>query len=121
MGSSGLIYAANAVLVTPWWDPRTGAGAIKRYEEGLRCAFPWARISVICEVVRGGTAAVEWEFEGINVGAIVARGGVVEPTHRPLRLRGASFVRFNAHGLVAEEHRYYDVASVLEQLGILTS
>ncbi len=44
--------------------------------------------------------------------------GPVAATNRSVKLLGASFLRFNTEGLITEEHRYYDQASLFEQLGL---
>jgi hypothetical protein len=35
-----------------------------------------------------------------------------------MKLAGGSFLRLNDEGLIAEEHRYYDRLSLMEQLGL---
>lgn len=116
--ASAAAYAPEAVLIVPLTDPIRGSTAIRRYQESIRTAFRGATIRVSRTVVRGDTTAVEWEFSGIHTGPITFRGGLVPATNRPLTLRGASFLRFTAQRLIAEEHRYYDVWSVLDQLGL---
>jgi hypothetical protein len=98
--------------------PIRGSRAIRQHEENLRCAFPGATVTVSATVGSGGMTAVQWEFCGVHTGPIAFAGQIVAATNRPLRLRGASFLRFTARGLIAEEHRYYDIWSVLEQLGV---
>lgn len=116
--ASRAAYAPDAVLIVPLTDPIRGSTAIRRYEEGIRSAFPGSTIKVYGTVVQGRLTAVEWEFSGVHAGPIAFRGDVLPATNRSLTLRGASFLRFTARGLIAEEHRYYDVWIVLEQLGV---
>lgn len=111
-------YAPDAILHTPLFPPVRGAEAIRRHDDGIRSAFPDARLTTSRPVVRGEQTAVEWEYRGTNTGPIVLPHGVVSATNRPVTLRGASFLRFTADGLIAEEHRYFDVCSLLEQLGV---
>jgi hypothetical protein len=112
-------YAPDAILLTPLSAPVRGAEAIRRHDDGIRSAFPGARLTISRPVVRGAHTAVEWEYCGTNEGPIVLPGGaVVAPTNRTVSLRGASFLRFTPEGLIAEEHRYYDVCGLLEQLGV---
>lgn len=113
-----LDYAPTAVLIDPLSGLVRGPDAIRRYDESIRSAFPDARLTLSRPVVRGTHTAVEWEFWGTNEGPLVLPFGIVSATHRTVRLRGASFLRFTSNGLVAEEHRYYDVCSLLKQLGI---
>jgi hypothetical protein len=116
--TTSLAYAPDAVLLVPWSAPVKGADAIRRHDEGIRSAFPGARLTVSRPVVRRGHTAVEWEYIGTNAGPIAIMGGVLSATNRPVILRGASFLRFTPEGLIAEEHRYYDVCCLLEQLGV---
>jgi hypothetical protein len=111
-------YAPDAVLRVPLSPPIRGAEAIRRYQKAMENAFSDARTTVCGRLSWDGTTAVEWEFSGVHVGPMEMMGGMVPPTDRPLTLRGASFFRCTPDGLVAEERRYYDVWSVLDQLGL---
>jgi predicted ester cyclase len=111
-------YATNAVLVVPFGEPIRGAEVIDKYEDGIRLAFPDGALMVARPVVRGDHTALEWEFRGTHAGPLAIPSGVVPPTGRHIVLRGASFLRFDAQGLIVEEHRYYDVRSLLNQLGV---
>jgi predicted ester cyclase len=116
--ATSLDYAPAAVLLDPLPGVVRGPDAIRKYDESIRSAFPDARLTLSRPVVRGTQTAVEWEFGGTNEGPLVLPLGVVSATHRTVHLRGASFLRFTANGLVAEEHRYYDLCALLEQLGV---
>jgi hypothetical protein len=111
-------YAADAVLVAPVSGRLEGPEAIHRHERGLLAAFPGATVTVLRRLAQGDSVAVEWEFRGVHAGPIALPGGVVPATNRPLTLRGASFFRHDAEGLIVEERRYYDVWRVFEQLGL---
>jgi hypothetical protein len=115
--SPSCAYAPDAVLIVPLAEPIRGPEAIERYEDGIRLAFPGATLTVARPVVRGDHTALEWEYRGTHGGPLALPGRVVPSTGTQIVLRGASFLRFNAQGLIAEEHRYYDVRSLLEQLG----
>jgi SnoaL-like polyketide cyclase len=112
------VWAHDAVLRAPLTAPIRGAEAIQRYQRALQIAFSEARTTVCGRVSQAGMTAVEWEFTGIHVGPMELMGGMVPPTDRPLKVRGASFFRCTPDGLVAEERRYFDVWSVLDQLGL---
>jgi predicted ester cyclase len=117
-GRSPAQWAPDAVLLVPLEGPVRGERAIHRYEDAIASAFPGATVTVSSTVVQGDTTAIEWVFNGVHAGPISLRGGIVPATGRRLTLRGASFIRFDTRGLIAEERRYYDVASVLHQLGV---
>jgi hypothetical protein len=110
-------YAPDAVLIVPLGEPIRGSGAIEQYEDGIRLAFPGGNLTVARPVVRGDQTALEWAYRGTHAGPLALAGRVVPPTGTQIELRGASFLRFNAQGLIAEEHRYYDIFGLLEQLG----
>jgi hypothetical protein len=111
-------YAPDAVLILPLTGTVRGVAAIRRYQAGLRAAFPGAATLVLRKVAHGGFAAVEWEYRALHAGPIVLPAGVMAATGRLLTLRGASFLRYTAEGLIAEESRYYDMWDVLAQLGL---
>jgi hypothetical protein len=46
-------------------------------------------------------------------------GQVLPPTGRRVEMRGGAFTRLNERGEIVEERRYYDVANVLRQLGVM--
>jgi len=99
-------------------EPVKGREAVTQYEGTLMAAFPGATLEVSRPAIRGNTVAVEWEYSGKNTGPLATATGVVPPTNRPMRVRGASFLRINPKGLIAEEHRYYDARSLFQQLGL---
>ena len=111
-------YAADAVLTVPVTGMLVGTEAIRRHQEGLRAAFPGATVTVLHRLAQGDSVAVEWEYSGVHAGPLVLPYGVLPATNRRLTLRGASFLRYAAEGLIAEERRYYDVWRVFEQLGL---
>ena len=119
MDTFGALYSADASLRVPLTvEPLKGRAAIQEYETAVATAFPGATLSLSPLIRRGDTVAVEWEYSGTHNGPLPSPDGPVAPTNRSMKLIGASFLRFNAEGLIAEEHRYYDRASLLEQLGL---
>jgi hypothetical protein len=65
------------------------------------------------------TGAGELKFTGTNTGAITTpTGDEIPATNKRVDLRGAAFVSVNDRGEITEERRYYDVTSMLRQLGI---
>ena len=111
-------WAADAVLLVPTRGPVRGRLAIDRYEEAIASAFPGATITVSSAFLDGDATAIEWVFSGVHAGPLALRGGVIPATGRRLTLRGTSVIRYTERGLIAEERRYYDVWSVLEQLAV---
>jgi len=113
------LYAPDAVLLVPLSpEPVKGREAIRQYEAAIYAAFPGATLTLSRPVRQENLIAVEWEYSGTNTGPLASPTGVLSATNRPAKLRGASFLRFNHEGLIAEEHRYYDSRSLFQQLGL---
>jgi steroid delta-isomerase-like uncharacterized protein len=72
------------------------------------------RFTLVSEHVSETRYAVEWEMAGTNTGAF--RGA--SATNRPFRLRGVSIGTFDAEGKVKENRDYYNVADLVQQLGL---
>ncbi len=119
MDAFGALYAPDAVLVVPLTpDPVRGREAIQEYEGTVATAFPGATLDLSTFIRGGKTVAVEWEYSGTNSGPLATPEGSVPATNRSMKLAGGSFLRLNDEGLIAEEHRYYDRLSLMEQLGL---
>ena len=116
----GARYAPDAILLVPLSpDPLKGREAIQQYEGAIYAAFPRATLTLESRPLgEGDTVAVEWEYSGTNTGPLASPTGAIPPTNRPAKFRGASFLRYNHEGLIAEEHRYYDSRSLFQQLGL---
>ena len=67
---------------------------------------------------KGNEAAFEASFKGTNKGPLKTPGGDIPPTNKAVTITGAIFVRFNGQGEIEEERRYFDMASMMAQLGI---
>ena len=45
--------------------------------------------------------------------------GEIPATNRPMEVRFAAFLRVTDQGLIAEERRYFDLAGMMQQLGLM--
>ena len=64
----------------------------------------------------GDEAWLEWKLTGTHVGELMG----IPPTHlRVEGLLGCSHFTFGADGLIAEDLVYFDLATMLRQLGVL--
>ena len=48
-------------------------------------------------------------------------GGTIPPTNKRVEIPFAAFVSLDSSGLVTEERRYYDMAGMMMQLGLVPS
>ncbi len=113
------LYAHDALLHVPLApEPLKGRKAIQQYEGAIYAAFPGARITVRSFFPGIDAVAVEWDYTGKNSGPLTGPAGQVAATNRVATIHVASFLRYDADGLIAEEHRYYDSHSLMRQLGL---
>jgi steroid delta-isomerase-like uncharacterized protein len=114
-------YAADAIAYDPMYpQPLRGREAIKKDSADFFRAFPDMRLEMVTVVEADDrTGAGELKFTGTNTGAITTpTGDEIPATNKRIDLRGAAFVSVNDRGEITEERRYYDVTSMLRQLGI---
>ena len=83
-------------------------------------AFPDMQFTVANVVGTAELVALEGVGVGTHRGPMETPGGAIPPTNRSVSMPFAAFVRLNSDGLIAEERRYYDVAGMLQQLGLLS-
>jgi steroid delta-isomerase-like uncharacterized protein len=114
------LYATTAVVADPQYpEPLQGTNAIaKDYAEWFT-AFPDARWSVISLLANGETYAVEGTMAATHLGPMVGPAGLIPATNKPVEASFAVFGRLDSQGCIAEEHRYYDLAGIMAQIGLL--
>ena len=115
------LYTTDAVAPDPQYaEPLQGREAIRKDIVDFFEAFPDIHARVIGEyLVNGDTAAVEVEMSGTHKGPLVSPAGPIPATNKPVRMPGARFIRVNPKGLITECRRYYDLAGVMQQLGLM--
>jgi steroid delta-isomerase-like uncharacterized protein len=113
------LYAGDAVVSDPLSpQPLKGRDAIEQDAVDLLRAFPDARFALRAVLEAGETTAVEYGLSGTQTGPLASPNGEIPATGKAMSIGGAAFSRLNDRGEVVEERRYYDVASMLAQLGI---
>jgi steroid delta-isomerase-like uncharacterized protein len=87
----------------------------KEIKQLLRAAYAWApdfKVTMKSLIVADDCAATEWLSEGIQTGPI----GDLPASGNSFRLHGASILTFR-DGKIATVTDYYDMATLLTQLG----
>lgn len=116
------IYAEGAMVHDPQSpQPIIGRAAIEQDVAEVRRAMPDARFTLRSMLQSGGTVAIEYEVSGTHLGPLALPDGEVAPTGRRLELPGAVFARVDDEGFIIEERRYYDVADLLVQIGLVNA
>jgi steroid delta-isomerase-like uncharacterized protein len=96
-------------------DPARGREAIAAALHEVTSAFSDLAFQseVVCD--DGERVCVEWKGTGTHDGQF----GDVAPTGRKIDLRGVNLWRLNGDGTIAEERSYWDLATLLRQIGEL--
>ena len=115
-------YASDAVAYDPMYpQPLRGREAIKKDTETYFRAFPDLRFELLTTVEKDDrSGAAEIRMSGTHTGPLESpTGQEIPPTQKRVELKGAVFARLNDRGEIVEERRYYDVATMLRQLGLM--
>jgi steroid delta-isomerase-like uncharacterized protein len=116
------LYAEDAIAYDPMYpEPLRGREAIRKDAATFFKGFPDVRMEVITTLEKGDqNGADEIRMTGTQTGPLeTPTGQVLPPTNKRFEMRGSGFARLNERGEIVEERRYYDVATLLRQLGIM--
>jgi len=114
------LYAEDAIVHDPQYpQPLSGRAAVEQDVADVRRAMPDARFTLGAVMQDGASVAFEYGLSGTHLGPLSLPDGELAPTGRKLELPGAVFARLDAEGFVVEERRYFDVASMLAQVGLI--
>lgn len=113
------LYAQDARVLHPSYrEPLQGRKPVQDDTQAYMIAMPDVTGEVIRVVVDEDCAAAEVAISGVHAGPLILATRTFPPTGRRLRFPVALFCRFGPDGTVVEEHRYYDAAEILRQLGV---
>jgi steroid delta-isomerase-like uncharacterized protein len=116
------LYASDAVAYDPMYpQPLRGRDAIRKDTEIFLRAFPDMRFEALTVIEKDErTGSAEIRLSGTHTGPLESPTGEEIPaTKKRVDLKGAVFARLNERGEIAEERRYYDVGTMLRQLGLV--
>jgi steroid delta-isomerase-like uncharacterized protein len=112
-------YDEDAVVYDPYYpEPLRGRGAIEKDIVDFLRAFPDMHNSVKLTMEDGNVVAAQFVIKARHTGPLALPSGEIAATGKTLEFEGGIFSRINGHGLIVEEHRYYDVLGQLTQLGL---
>jgi len=103
-------------LVSPECPGHFGPGpeGMLAWHRDRRASFPDLRYKIVDIVAGTDRAAVRWRAAGTQLGEF----GPVPPTGRTVSYSGATFLRFDARGLIADVWSVNELFQVLQQLGV---
>jgi steroid delta-isomerase-like uncharacterized protein len=98
-----------------------GADAIIEVNEGWKAAFPDAQGTVDAEFACGDRAVMEVTWRGTHDGPLgLPTGGAIPPSGRKIEVPAAQVCRIE-DGRLAEVNHYFDMLSLLEQIGTISA
>jgi steroid delta-isomerase-like uncharacterized protein len=95
-----------------------GVDAVSACWQAWAKAFPDSKATFDEACAADGVAVLEVTWCGSHTGLLDLPGGPVAPTNRPIRLQGCQVFTFR-DGRVQSLRQYFDIATLLQQLGML--
>ncbi len=118
-GAFASFYAENAVVYDPQYpEPLRGREAIEKDIADFHRAFPDITSEMRTILEKGDSTAGEWKLNGTNSGPFATPEGDTPATGKKMTIGVGTFSRFDKEGKIVEEHRYFNVASIFDQLGL---
>ena len=113
-------FAEDAVVVESGLpEPVQGRPAVQQAAQVIFTALPDLQQTVVTIVAQADMVAAEIHAVGTNTGPLMLPTGQQLPASgNSVELPMALFSRFGPDGLIVEERRYLDTASMMRQLGI---
>jgi steroid delta-isomerase-like uncharacterized protein len=108
-------FAADGVSVMVGMPELKGREAIAAETQKLFDAFPDFKVAVVRSFSKGEVLVQEWVMNGTQKGEFMG----AKASNKPVGVRGATVVWVNADGLVKQEHRYFDAATLMAQTGAM--
>lgn len=110
------LFTADAMVGIPGangWEEAKVADTEKALG-GYFAAFPDLKLTYARVIAKGNLAALEWVFTGTNSGDLMGQ----KPTNKKSGYRGVSLVTFAPDGKVKRESTYFDMGTMMGQLGL---
>jgi steroid delta-isomerase-like uncharacterized protein len=109
---------------TVYYEPGTqrrvqGPEQTVQANQAWRQAFPDARGTVDNALVSGDTAVLEITWEGTQRGPLNSPTGTIPPSGKRIKLPAVQVVRIQGNK-VKETRHYFDMLSMMEQIGALS-
>ena len=113
--------AENAVLHDPQYpEPLRGRDAVRKDVHDFFTAIPDIQFELTNTVAEGNQILVEGVGSGTHQGPMEGPSGTIEPTQKRVAIKFATVVHVDGSDMITEERRYYDMAGMMQQLGLLS-
>jgi steroid delta-isomerase-like uncharacterized protein len=112
------VYAEDAVFEEVVLDGAVthGRDELRAYAEAVYVAFPDFTATPVSGFADGNRAVLEWVLSGTYEGTF----GTLPPgTGQRVEVRVATVLELTDDGLIAHDREYWDLATLLDQLGLM--
>jgi steroid delta-isomerase-like uncharacterized protein len=109
-------YAEDAETSDPTGKYKGKAQILASFK-AWKTAFPQANAQVTNQIAEGDQVASEVVYRGTHSGAFTSPLGTIAPTGKPIELHVAIVSSFR-NGLIQRERSYFDIAGLMQQLGV---
>ena len=114
-------YTNNVVIRDPQYaEPLQGRDAVQKDIENFFAAFPDIQFSVTNRIASGDQIVVEGVATGTHRGSMETPNGTLKATNKQAKIAFALFMQVDDSGHIAAERRYYDLAGMMQQLGLMS-
>lgn len=96
-----------------------GAGNIIQHMQGWKVGMPDVKGTVTNTYATGNTVVVELTWKGTHTGPLEGPTGTVQATGKQQTTRSSWVLNFDG-GKVKESRQYFDMLSLMQQLGLLS-
>ena len=115
----GATYTEDAVYDEPGTQRRVeGRDEILEVNRAWKQAFPDAHGTVTNVIAGEDAVTLEITWEGTQEGALAMPQGEIPPTNRRATVKAAQVLKM-ADGQIKENHHYFDMMGMLQQLGVV--
>jgi steroid delta-isomerase-like uncharacterized protein len=108
-------YTADAVLHVIGMPEVKGTADLEKDVQVYFTAFPDVKFALSRCAQKGDMSVCEWVANGTHSGDLMG----LKPSQKPVGYHGASVVWFDADGKIKQEHRYFDMATIMGQVGAI--
>jgi len=96
-----------------------GPEGYKQFVQGWSGAFPDSKVDVYKVIVANGYVVVEFHGQGTHTGPLQTPAGPIPPTGRQVDIPFCEVYEIK-NGRVVSAHTYFDSATMMRQLGLIS-
>jgi steroid delta-isomerase-like uncharacterized protein len=108
-------FAADGVSVIGGMPELKGREAIASETQKMFDAFPDFKVAIVRSFSKGDVVIHEWVMTGTQKGEFMG----TKASNKAVGVRGAVVVSVSPDGLAKQEHRYFDVPTLMSQIGAM--